>query len=889
MKATYEKTDFNDLARRLAQQAEAVAQYLFPRGHREGKEWCVANVSGEYGGSLSVCMEGPKKGVWHDFGTSERGGDLVELWARVRANGKKGPAADEIRSWLGGIPSSSLASPRPTTVQKNSSNQMKKTFNRDYHNGLVARLKNDTKAQAYLAGRGLDEGTIAYFGLGLTGPYTHNDVTTDSILTAPMINEEGEFVKPNAFIAIPGVSVDPKGRRGWQCGHPCTYWAQKREATHRILFICEGLKDVWRQWQGLKLAGLTDEIMLVSSSHGSVYPEEWKDSRFWMGWEKVYLGQDNDDPDPNTGKYAGDEIARGLLPYLGREALRVRTPKEFGKDWTDFWQNGGNLDIFRALLSQAVVECGSEVQAVDGWDYANMGFGSYTYKPIDINGAYVRGHLYYPAQIWTIVPDEKTGLAAEELQNIVVRSDGTRHHAIYAHALPGTPLNKRVLKLTDGTPIKKEPVASDKHSWTYDSIQAYLNGTARVRPLQEILREILQVLTRAIWLPYPEDYIALLFAVPATYVQEIFESVPYVLMVGPPGTGKTQAGIIMSNVCANGRMVGQISAATACRLIDETRGFVAFDDLEGIAERESKDVVASEFLQGLKVSYTKSSAVKRVTNVKTMNGEDLRFFGIKLFTNTTGIESILGTRTIRINTREMPKGESESRRRMNEREDANLDDLRNELHCWAFQNVALVDKTYREVFAQKSDRLTEIGAPLRTMARLANSPEWTAKLEAVLAKQQHQTNSDDPSDILKEAVHNLIRQGYTTASISHVRLEMRTLLDANYGMRTTNEIPQWDQPEWLGRKLRSCDFIEDVDLGRRRLWGRMLRLIQFKQWVVNDAAKNVNGELLPVINKAPDAFCQGCATCPYRHAGCEFAVGRQSKEVAAGKSLSSIQ
>ena len=59
-----------------------------------------------------------------------------------------------------------------------------------------------------------------------------------------------------------------------------------------------------------------------------------------------------------------------------------------------------------------------------------------------------------------------------------------------------------------------------------------------------------------------------------------------------------------------------------------------------------------------------------------------------------------------------------------------LDQSRDELHTWAFENVGLVEKTYRRVYANKADREAEIAAPLHTMAQRCGDPELSAKLRA---------------------------------------------------------------------------------------------------------------------------------------------------------------
>ena len=484
--------------------------------------------------------------------------------------------------------------------------------------------------------------------------------------------------------------------------------------------------------------------------------------------------------------------------------------------------------------------------------------------------------------------DDKSGQLVERLDTVVVRSDRTQYRSMYAPAPPGTPLHKRVLKLTDGTIIEKEPKATSIRTWSYESIHAYLTGTDKTRPLPEMFADIMQALKQSVWLPYAEDYAVLALTVLVTYVQSVFEAVPLILLNGPAGSGKSQTGTTMKRLCNNGVVIGQISAAAAARLIDETRGFVVLDDVEAIAAKSGKDFAANEFVQALKVSYNKHTAVKYWTNMKTMQNEKLDFFGVKLLSNTRGADSILGSRMIRIQTCHMPPGTQYEFRDFTVEELMQLKALQNELHTWAFKNVALVDATYREVYVKKSGRQDEIAAPLRTMAQILGDPDITGMLENSLARQhiQETIHSDDPVEILRDAVRNLIDQGYETVTVTHIRLEMRALVDTNYGMTHTTDIPEWDRPEWIGRQLRSNDLVADINLGRTRVYGKNLRLVKFTEWIINEVqAVNDKGDNVEHIklNKKPEDFCKGCQSCPYRTAGCELQVLRMRDEARASK------
>ena len=849
-----------------------------PNGTRVGNEWCVGNLDGAPGKSLKVHLTGEKAGLWKDF-SSQEGGDLVELWTQVKKVSKS-EAIKEIHSYL-----SLPGQQQPTgnkRVQKvfpmvEQSSTTKKIAN-EYHSSIQSRLQRNDKALAYLEGptRGLTRETIKHFGLGLSQPYERSDgtVTQDAVIAPMRSPETGNFLSKSAYICVPDVTQNPLDKNGWMKGSPECYYAEKLQAQ-RVLFICEGLKDVWRHWQALKEDELTDRIAIVTSTHGTSIPLVWKTPEFWSRWDSVYLGQDNDE--------AGETLAERVQELAG-VGMRIRVPKELGKDWTDFWQNGGTIDVFRELLMYASVTSSVIIKdAPAAAQESVQRIGRFTHKPVDINGAYINGHLYYPTETHLIRKDEESGILVERLETIVIRSDRTVHRALYAPAPPGTPPHKRVLKLSDGTVIEKEPQAGPLRTWDYESIAKYRDGKAKTRSLIDIVHNVVAILKKSIWLPYEEDYASLALTVPVTYLQAVFESVPLLLMNGPAGSGKSQTGNTMAKLCANGVVIGQVSAASAARLIDETRGFVVLDDVESIAAKAGKDIQASEFVQALKVSYNKHTGIKYWTDVKTMKIEKLNFYGVKLLSNTLGADAILGTRMIRIQTRKMPDGMKSTVRDFSAEDLTGLTALRNELHTWAFENVSKVDKAYREIYANKTDRHNEIAAPLRTMAQIVGDHVLTSQLEMALARQH--TNpavlNDDPVETLKDAVRNLIKQGYETVTLTHLKLEMRSLLDANYGMELTNSIAEWDRPEWVGRQLRSNDLVSDVDPGRKRFFGKNLRMVKFSDWVIKEVTATHDEYGNPIYvqpEKNPEAFCQGCNGCPYRTAGCELQELRVKEE-----------
>lgn len=96
------------IAEALASRALEVAQHLFPNGKQIGREWCVGSIGGEPGESLKINLE---NGKWKDFATQEKGGDLLDLWARKRRGGDISTAMREAAEWAA-LPAPAVSHPR---------------------------------------------------------------------------------------------------------------------------------------------------------------------------------------------------------------------------------------------------------------------------------------------------------------------------------------------------------------------------------------------------------------------------------------------------------------------------------------------------------------------------------------------------------------------------------------------------------------------------------------------------------------------------------------------------------------------------------------------------------------------------------------------------------
>ncbi|MBV8914976.1 MAG: DNA primase, partial [Acetobacteraceae bacterium] len=95
----------SELARRLAENAEAVCRHYLSNGRRHGRYWIVGDMHNTKGRSLYVRLSGPSSGKgaagkWTDAATGEHG-DLLDLIAACRGFHQHDEVLAEARRFLG--------------------------------------------------------------------------------------------------------------------------------------------------------------------------------------------------------------------------------------------------------------------------------------------------------------------------------------------------------------------------------------------------------------------------------------------------------------------------------------------------------------------------------------------------------------------------------------------------------------------------------------------------------------------------------------------------------------------------------------------------------------------------------------------------------------------
>jgi twinkle protein len=262
----------NDLAERLAQQAETVARMLLPDGKREGQEWRCGSVRGEAGDSLGVHLSGAKAGVWRDF-SADVGGDLIGLWMAAQGLSLR-DACEAAMEFLG------IVSDRPMHATR--------SYRKPAKDG-VHRLTPEHAAWLRDV-RKIPDATIAAYKLASRG---------DRLMFPYLRGEELVFAKYRKL---------PKQFSAEADCEPILFGWQAVSSSARIAIIAEGELDAMA-WHAYGFPALS--VPTGATGHA------WIASEFdWLEpFDTIYLSFDADT--------AGEKGIAELCERLGRDRCRV--------------------------------------------------------------------------------------------------------------------------------------------------------------------------------------------------------------------------------------------------------------------------------------------------------------------------------------------------------------------------------------------------------------------------------------------------------------------------------------------------------------------------------------------------------------------------------------
>ncbi len=292
-----------ELSKMLAKDAETICRQLLPAGKRQGSEWCVGDLHGSGGDSLRVHLTGNKAGVWKDFATDERGGDLLDLYAQTQ-NAPIRDAINWAKEYLGVLDSQI-------------------TKKREYRKPDKPQCRApQSNVRQWLTSRGITDEVIQRYRVAEQGDYAVFPFLRDGELV---------FVKYRHY-------ADKKNMRVESGCEPILFGWQAIPEDARSLLICEGEIDAL-SWSVMGVAA----VSVPNGAQGHTWIEN--DFESLERFDDIYLSFDMDE--------AGQKGAQEVADRLGRERCKlVKLPKKDANeclqagltDWQKFVSDAKPLD-----------------------------------------------------------------------------------------------------------------------------------------------------------------------------------------------------------------------------------------------------------------------------------------------------------------------------------------------------------------------------------------------------------------------------------------------------------------------------------------------------------------------------------------------------------------
>lgn len=552
---------------------------------------------------------------------------------------------------------------------------------------LVANLQRDEDALTLLRTAGLDAGTASAIGLGMRDPYVRSDgQMVSGVLSYPVSRSRGRI--RFGSLNLPGYTTNPEHPVGWSAG-PAEGLSY---GTGEVAVVCSSALEAWLAWQAAQSAGVS--LTALASTHPDAMPSAWRQCGFWTGWSRVVVTD-------GTSR----SLAAALAISSARPIERCPSSPSSGTEPVDAGDLADWIDaIFDGERRLIAAPPGAEVLLP----------GDYAASRMSLHGGLHEGRMYYA---FAVERREAVGHGSRLMfsyRTLVVRSDGAVLEPMVLSAPAGTPADRLVHALSDGTRIaagSRSPVGA---SWSLAAIKRFV-GRARAGlsydgPSGAVLRgQLVAHLRSVVWLPEQETIDKIADFVMATYFYRHFDAFPILYVHGPRATGKselTSAAVAMS---FNGSLMAQGSGAALIGLARDSGGLIAIDDAETLTAG------FGELAQALKVGYKASTGVKRMVG-SSGAVETVDFFGPRILCNTRGLDDVLQSRCITIATAPRPEGCS-----ADAGNDLDIAAWRDAMHDFAMSHVTELSGVVASRRASVNSRDAELMLPLNAVRELIAS------------------------------------------------------------------------------------------------------------------------------------------------------------------------
>lgn len=350
--------------------------------------------------------------------------------------------------------------------------------------------------------------------------------------------------------------------------------------------------------------------------------------------------------------------------------------------------------------------------------------------------------------------------------------------------------------------------------WSREGLRRLQTGQMDPPSPAECYVQVRQLLQRYLDFPDAGAYPVLAAFVLLSYVARAFSAVPYIGLLGPKGTGKSQTLALLDRLCLNAYK-GRITAAGLGDTTSALRGTVLIDQAHQLSE---------ELVDLLVDGYRRDGGRRRLVDVDN-RGEPHEFetFGPKALASADGVDSDLEDRLVVVHTapasrpvEQLPASEEAFR------------NVRGDLYASALAHWTLYG---RYAAAQENERIRsrgeELWRPIRAVLRAVEAPEEDRTAARELYRRSVVETTAELGD-WELALLDELAERFRETDAEEIELENSDLhqgLLRRLGLEDADD----DQPRpgtrWLGQQLDRLNLLDGKS--RRSVDGRRVRFYRF--------------------------------------------------------------
>jgi DNA primase catalytic core len=337
--------------------------------------------------------------------------------------------------------------------------------------------------------------------------------------------------------------------------------------------------------------------------------------------------------------------------------------------------------------------------------------------------------------------------------------------------------------------------------WEYRHIQAFLHGyTPEPREVFRIVRDLYDR-----YLDFRDPHTADILALWAigTYLYPLFESYPYIALLGPKGSGKTKTISLTARLAFNTRVASDISPSALFRVVEATRATLGIDESERL--RGGRDTLVNNLRLLLNAGYKRGSPAIRIEG-EDFHVREFEVYAPKILASIRGLEDVLESRCILITM--LRTTTSKGNLAISEQGE-DWAGVRHELYSFALTHHRPLRAIYEKDPSLRflANRDNELWLPLLSLAKLMEERGVAGLLDRVKAYALSSTRRAEGSTLsdweqaLLLALHQLTELGdrfeLTTGAI---RKEMGQFMDEEELVEI--------RAQWIGYALKRLGFTD---------------------------------------------------------------------------------